>query len=118
MKFILPGEPKSTNSLYKSAPRGRFRTIYMSQEGKLLKEYYQYLLKQQYQGPILNLRVKLRIKLCFKDNRRRDIDNYNKLVLDACTGIIWEDDCQIDELFITKEIDKKNPRIELECKNM
>lgn len=44
------------------------------------------------------------INLRFKDKVRRDIDNYAKLILDSLTGIIWEDDSQVVELKITKEI--------------
>ena len=44
---------------------------------------------------------------------KEDIDNFNKLAFDACTGMVWEGDSQIVELHITKAYDKANPRIEL-----
>jgi len=43
-----------------------------------------------------------------------DIDNFSKIVLDSCTGIVWNDDSQIQSLLIIKNYDKKNPRIELD----
>lgn len=34
-------------------------------------------------------------------------------ILDALTGIVWEDDAQIEDLRITKQISKAEPRVEL-----
>jgi crossover junction endodeoxyribonuclease RusA len=37
------------------------------------------------------------------DRRRRDIDNLTKVPLDALThAAVWEDDSQIDELYIRR----------------
>jgi len=41
--------------------------------------------------------------LFMPDKRRRDIDNYNKILLDSLTGIVWEDDSQIDILTIGRD---------------
>ncbi|MCI5633305.1 RusA family crossover junction endodeoxyribonuclease [Helicobacter sp.] len=38
-----------------------------------------------------------------KDNRRRDIDNILKPILDALNGIAYFDDSQVSELFVKKE---------------
>jgi crossover junction endodeoxyribonuclease RusA len=51
------------------------------------------------------------IALYFGDKRRRDIDNWHKILLDSLTGIVWKDDSQIQEMRVTKNIGK--PRIEL-----
>ena len=45
--------------------------------------------------------------------RKVDIDAYLKIILDAGEGVLWENDNLITELHIFKEIDLKNPRIEL-----
>ena len=34
--------------------------------------------------------------------QRRDIDNMTKLVMDACTGIVWADDDQVARLTVRK----------------
>lgn len=37
------------------------------------------------------------------DKRRRDLDNLSKLLFDSLTGAgVYEDDCQIDDLHITR----------------
>jgi Holliday junction resolvase RusA-like endonuclease len=113
MEIILTGKPASTNHIYKSTCRGKFASVYMSKEGKDLKESYQWQIKSQYKGKLLTGDIDLRIELFFGDSRVRDIDNYNKIVLDACTGMIWKDDSQIMSLLIVKNYDKKNPRVEL-----
>lgn len=112
-EFILKGNPQSTNHIYKSACRGKFATVYMSKDGKDLRESYQWQIKSQYKGRPLTKEIDLRIELFFGDNRKRDIDNYNKILLDAFTGILWVDDSQIQSLLIIKNKDLKNPRIEL-----
>lgn len=112
--FILTGEPQSTNHIYKSHCRFGYPSVYLSAKGKNLKTDYQWQIKSQYHGKPLTIGLKLTVVLWFGSKRRQDIDNYNKLVLDAFTGLVWEDDSQIRELTIKKGYDKKNPRIEVE----
>jgi crossover junction endodeoxyribonuclease RusA len=107
-KIILKGNPISTNQIY----RRHGHIIYLSKEGKQLKEAYQLSAKTQWKLPILNCELEVRINLYFKDKRRRDIDNWNKIVLDSLTGIVWKDDSQIVKLTIEKHIGE--PKIEVE----
>jgi len=85
----------------------------MSKEGKDYKETFQWEMKSQYRDKLLDCPISVIIELYFKDNRNHDIDNYNKLILDAGTGILWKDDGQIVELVIRKYVDTKKPRVEL-----
>lgn len=114
MEFILKGNVLSTNHIYKATCRGKFASVYMSKDGKDLKENYQWQLKSQYKGKPLKTDIDLRIELFFGDNRKRDIDNYNKIVIDSLTGILFEDDSQIQSLLIIKNKDIKNPRVEIQ----
>jgi len=88
--------------------------MYMTQKGKELKESYQWQIKSQYKGKPKTNDIDLRVELFFGDDRRRDIDNYNKILLDSLSGILYEDDSQIQSLLIIKNKDKKNPRIEIQ----
>lgn len=109
MSFTLKGNPQSTNHLY----RHRGHLVYMTAEGRALKESYIWQIKSQYKGTPKKGRISLRLDLYFGDKRKRDIDNYNKILLDSLTGILYEDDSQIDFLTITKSRDINNPRIEI-----
>lgn len=112
--ITLLGEPRSTSHIYKSVCMGRFPRVYMSKQGKDLKESYQWQAKSQWHATPLTRGLKLTLRAYFGTKRTQDIDNFNKLVLDALTGIVWEDDSQIQELHIYKDYCKENPRIELE----
>lgn len=111
--MILIGQPKSTNHIYKVNCSRGFPTVYMTKEGKALKESYQWQAKSQWRGKPLEGNIHIEVELYFKDKRVRDIDNYSKILLDSLTGIVWIDDKQIQKMTISKHIDKDNPRIEL-----
>lgn len=114
MKITLNGEPRSTNHIYKSHARFGHPVVYMSKEGKELKEGYIWEAKSQFKGTPLICPVELKIDLYFGRKGKHDIDNYNKILLDSLTGIAYEDDSQIERLHIRKFYDKENPRIEIE----
>jgi crossover junction endodeoxyribonuclease RusA len=65
-------------------------------------------------------RLRVVITLNEKDKRSRDLDNYNKSAMDACTkNGLWEDDSQIDELIIRRGvIDKENPNVFIHIEGM
>lgn len=62
--------------------------------------------------------LEVRIWLYFKDKRKRDIDNYNKGILDAMTNIVYNDDSQIEELNIKKMIGCGFNKVEIEIKEV
>lgn len=114
MVITLQGEPKSTNHLYKSTCRNGFAAVYLSQEGKTLKTAYQWEAKAQWRNKPIDGDVELWVTLYFGTKRRGDVDNFNKLALDALTGIVYHDDRQVAFLRIERSYDKKNPRIEID----
>jgi len=85
----------------------------MLKKGKELKKHYQQEIDRQYNNDIIKTDCELDITLFFGDKRRRDVDNFNKLVLDSLQGIVFEDDSQIQKLTITKNYCKENPRVEV-----
>lgn len=112
--ITLTGQPKSTQTCYKYACRGNFPTMYMTKECKDLKESYQWQAKAQYKEKITDKDIEIVVRLYFGTKRKADIDNFNKLILDSLTGIVWEDDSQIIKMTISKHYDKENPRAEIE----
>ncbi len=49
----------------------------------------------------------------YRPQKRGDIDNVAKCLLDACNGLLWLDDSQIVDLHLLRFDDKTNPRVEL-----
>jgi len=96
MKIVIPGNPISTNALY----RGR---RFLTKEGEAIKYAYAATAYQQYKGKPLEGNVAVFIGVRFPDNRRRDLDNVLKALLDSFTGILWADDSQIDDLQIYRK---------------
>lgn len=113
-KLTLTGDPKSTNNIYKSVCVGKYPKVYITNEGKAIKEGYQWEAKSQYRKKPMKDELEVWTTLYLKTKRRADIDNFHKLLLDSLTGIVWEDDSQIVEYHISKRHDAKNPRIEIE----
>ena len=113
INITLLGSPQSTNHIYKSHCKFGRPCVYMSKEGKQLKEDYQWQIKSQYHGEVLTSDLKMTVELWFGTKRKHDVDNYNKLILDALSGLVYEDDKQIIELTVRKGYDKKNPRAEV-----
>ena len=114
MKIILSGNPLSTQTIYRCTCIANKPRLYMTKRGKEKKKQYQWEAKAQYKGKPLKGDLKMEIVLFFKDLRKHDIDNYNKLVLDALQSFLYEDDKQIKHLTIHKQIDRLEPRIEVQ----
>lgn len=113
MLITLAGEPKSTQHIYKFRCAGRIPMMYMDKDGKAIKESYQWQAKSQWKIKPIKDALNVKIDLFFANKRNHDIDNYNKILLDALSGIVWEDDGQIQSMYVTKYYDKENPRIEI-----
>jgi len=90
----------------------------MTPKARALKEDYKWQARQQYKGIPLTENLSVDIKLYFGTKRKYDWDNFHKLSMDALTGIIWEDDSQIQRATVEKFYDKENPRIELVIKQI
>lgn len=113
MEIILKGEPKSTQSIYKATVRGHFPCVYMTKEGKDLKEYYQIQARIQHKADPTPDPVEIEVKLYFGTKRKSDWDNFHKLSMDALTDVVWIDDSQIQKATVYKLYDRDNPRIEI-----
>ncbi len=89
----------------------------MTAEGKALKEAYQWEARAQWKGKPLAGDIDVSMTLYFGTKRKADLDNFNKLSLDALTGIAYLDDSQIAKLTIARAYDKAHPRIEMTIKD-
>lgn len=91
----------------------------MTAEGKSIKADYQYQAQNQWGlNPPLLGSISLSARFYFKTRRKSDMDNFSKLLLDSMSGIVYEDDGQIDELILIRDYDKSNPRIEITVKSL
>lgn len=114
IRLTLDQLPPSTNHYKAQRWTGRYIQWYITSEGKEFQELIENL-------PIIKLwgwkltsnPVKMSIRLTFPTRRKHDIDNYNKVLLDALQGIIYKDDNQIIELNIRKRYIKGKSRTEI-----
>ena len=106
LKFLTL--PVSTNHLYLQRGRSRF----LDPRAARNKEAIAWEARSQYRGKPLQGPLAVKIRLYWGDCRKHDVDNI-KALLDACTGILWLDDGQIEDLHTTKAYSKDNPRVEM-----
>jgi Holliday junction resolvase RusA-like endonuclease len=97
---------------------GRFPMTYMTAEGKAIKEAYQWEAKAQWKDKPTTEPLCVAVRFYFKIKLRRDLDNQNKLVFDALSRIVYEDDSQIDEFRLYRRFDKDEPRIEVQIEEL
>ena len=92
--------PPSVNHVWR---RVGSKTL-LSAEGRKYREAVgRHCLMRRIAGARIPGRLSVRILVNPPDRRRRDIDNLTKVPLDALThAAVWEDDSQIDELYIRR----------------
>lgn len=88
-------QPPSANVYYRNF-HGR---MVLSKEGRAFRD----VVKAKCSGckKILGT-VTIAIIFRFKDQRRRDLDNYFKAVIDATKDILFEDDCMVEQIHSKK----------------
>jgi crossover junction endodeoxyribonuclease RusA len=95
LTFTLP-YPPSINRYYRAIGRGR---VIISADGRDYRDAAMIAVRRYGDGKPLTGRLFVRIELYPPDNRKRDIDNVQKPLLDALTHArVWVDDSQIDML--------------------
>lgn len=112
VSLVFKTLPLTTNRLYGQHGGRRFLTA----EARANKEAIGWEARAQYRGVPLSGLLAVEITLYWPDKRRRDLDNI-KGFIDACTGIVWNDDSQIVSLTIRKRVDKSKPRVEVRCQD-
>jgi crossover junction endodeoxyribonuclease RusA len=93
----------------KGRPRfSRFGGVYTPQRTRDFEEAVKWKLKEVFKNPI-DAEVEIQVHFYYK--RDADIDNFCKAFLDACNGVVFNDDRQVVCLIAKKYKDAKNPRI-------
>tara|TARA_Y100000310_G_scaffold297299_1_gene330181 strand:- start:956 stop:1303 length:348 start_codon:yes stop_codon:yes gene_type:complete len=113
MKITIPGNPISVNHYTANTKFGRkYLTKKAKEYQKVVKESSAHI-TEKYLGEVI-----MSIKYHFGDKRRRDIDNYSKVILDCLEGVCYIDDKQVSKLSLEKHYDKENPRTEVEINEL
>lgn len=95
--ITLPLMACSVNKYYRTW-QGR---VLISKDGRIFKKDVELLLNNYTQ---IKGKIKLTLILYFKDKRKRDLDNYNKVLIDCLKNKLFEDDDQIYQLYMEKHI--------------
>ena len=97
--FTIPNVSPSVNACYRASGR----RVYKS---KRLREYEQEMLEyfETHDHRLMTGRLKLEVSVFFRTNRKRDLDNILKSLIDSLEGRLFENDEQIYELVVRKEI--------------
>lgn len=106
--LILP-LPPSHNRYWRCVGRGR---VLVSQKGREFKERCAWVAAAQHLGEPLEGDVCVSVMFFFRD-RRGDLDNKIKPLLDALEGTVYNNDRQIVTLVAQRKIDRDNPRCEV-----
>ena len=103
MRLVLTYPPQ-INNYYIPRPRGR----YISPQGKSFRDLVYWSVREQDGAQGLTGRLRVTLHFTLPDKRRRDLDNVLKPLFDALGAAgVYEDDSQIDELHVTREIGKR-----------
>ena len=90
--------PPTVNSYYGTTARG---IKYVTKGGRVFREHVEKEIHEQGVSLNIDFRIYCEIVLFPPDRRTRDLDNYMKALLDACSiAKLWEDDKLIDQLVI------------------
>jgi crossover junction endodeoxyribonuclease RusA len=106
-ELFLPFPP-TVNNYYVKTKRG----VFISQKGRKYRDEVLKAVLEQAGGDTIDSNMLVEVILFPPDKRKRDVDNYNKALLDALTQAeLWEDDSLIDQLFNYRGVTKKGGQV-------
>lgn len=96
----IPGEPVSKERPRVTTSRGGKSITYTPKKTRAAEVVIGWEVVSQNLGIAMDAELDFRVDVLFvsKSNKRRDIDNMIKLVLDALNGVVYEDDSQVVEI--------------------
>lgn len=108
MKFDIP---IIALSYYTYLSQNRYRK-YITTKGRVYKEAVENALVDGMVGKeILKENIKVTMDFYINNQRKNDIDNFVKPMLDFMGEIVFVDDRQVVDLHVRKFYDKENPRV-------
>ena len=108
--FTVPGNPIPKQS-FRYAKGGGYQPQRVKDWQDLVAQYAAIAMMGQ---DLYQWEVEVSIEFRRENQRKVDLDNLSKSVLDSCNGIVWNDDKQVMKLHLEKKYDKHNPGIEVE----
>ena len=95
-EITIPMKAVSVNQSYPSNKQGR---RYLSDEAKTFRQGVQYHCVGKVPWKLTDQdKFEVIVGFIFKDNRRRDVDDYIKIFFDSLNGMAWLDDSQIEQI--------------------
>lgn len=94
VELVIGEVPPSINGYYRHAGKNR----YITKKGREFKEYVEWAIKAQNIRSLGEARLKITYDFHFRGTRKRDTGNYIKVIEDCLSGILFDDDEQVDEL--------------------
>jgi Holliday junction resolvase RusA-like endonuclease len=101
LKFEIKQLPPSVNQIYK---RSKYGGVYLNKKAVDFKK----LIKKELENYEFSKTYKeLRVEILYSVTKKNiDVDNLNKVMLDSMNEIVFDDDSQIYELFVKKQLAK------------
>lgn len=118
MNFTL-SVPPPINAAYRAAYSAKKRRVvfFMTAKSRAWKVESHWMMKKNGFGKhLITDPVSIKIKLYLKHNR--DVDGSIKIILDALQDTVLENDMQVQELYVSKQMDKLNPRVDVEVNQL
>jgi Holliday junction resolvase RusA-like endonuclease len=106
--------PCSGNAMYRAVRGGR---VVISAEAREFKKTMASLLASL-KVPMIRGPVSVHIVFDFQTRHKRDVDNFAKSVLDSLKGELFEDDSDIFDLRLQKNIGTPIDRIQITCQRI
>src|SRR5690606_9277420 len=119
LRLTVPGVPPSVNHQYVRTKRGQA----LSKEAKRYAETVQWYAweaakRHGWRCTPKGQQVIVRLWYYWPDRRRRDTHNAYKVLLDAMQGVVYEDDRDVLPRVMAAEMDRANPRVEIEVERV
>lgn len=109
----IEGEPISKQRpRFSTAKNGR---VYTPKQTRESEEWIGWQIKAAHRELLPDSDTAFGVRVLFyqSNQQRRDLDNMIKLVLDACTGLVWQDDSQVWEIIGHVFRGEETPKTEL-----